>query len=45
MSGYTVDMFDKQRGFEAGMYFVQKPLSPMNLAEKVRQVLDSQTES
>jgi len=45
MSGYTVDMFGRQGEFEAGMYFIQKPLSPMSLAEKVRQVLDSQTES
>ena len=44
MSGYTSDMFARQGGVKAGQFFIQKPLSPMNLAEKIRRVLDSKTE-
>jgi len=43
MSGYTSDMFTSQGIVEAGDHFIQKPLSPINLAVKIRQVLDSET--
>jgi two-component system cell cycle sensor histidine kinase/response regulator CckA len=41
MSGYTSDMIGNQRVLQTGEIFIQKPLSPMNLAAKIRQVLDS----
>jgi two-component system cell cycle sensor histidine kinase/response regulator CckA len=41
MSGYTSDMIVNQGGLQAGEIFIQKPLSPMNLAGRIRQVLDS----
>ena len=41
MSGYTSDMVANQGVLQAGKIFIQKPLSPMSLAGKIRQVLDS----
>lgn len=41
MSGYTSDMIANQGALQAGKIFIQKPLSPMNLAGKIRRVLDS----
>jgi two-component system cell cycle sensor histidine kinase/response regulator CckA len=41
MSGYTSDMIANQGALQAGEIFMQKPLSPMNLAGKIRRVLDS----
>ena len=41
MSGYTSDMIVKQGGLQEGEIFIQKPLSPMNLAGRIRQLLDS----
>lgn len=41
MSGYTSDMIANQGALQAGEIFIQKPLSPMNLAGKIRRVLDS----
>jgi two-component system cell cycle sensor histidine kinase/response regulator CckA len=41
MSGYTSDMVANQGILQAGEIFIQKPLSPMNLASKIRRVLDS----
>ena len=41
MSGYTSDMFSRQGALDAGENFIQKPLSPIYLARKIRQVLDS----
>ena len=41
MSGYTSDMIANQGALQAGEIFIQKPLSPMNLAGRIRQVLDS----
>jgi signal transduction histidine kinase/CheY-like chemotaxis protein len=41
MSGYTSDMVANQGVLQAGEIFIQKPLSPMNLAGKIRRVLDS----
>ena len=41
MSGYTSDMVANQGVLQAGEIFIQKPLSPMSLAGKIRQVLDS----
>jgi CheY-like chemotaxis protein len=41
MSGYTSDMVANQGVLQAGEIFIQKPLSPMNLAGRIRRVLDS----
>jgi len=41
MYGYTSDMIANQGALQAGEIFIQKPLSPMNLAGKIRRVLDS----
>lgn len=41
MSCYTGDMIAKQEKIEAGKTFLQKPISPMRLSLKVRQILDS----
>ncbi len=41
MSGYTSDMIANQGALQAGEIFIQKPLSPMNLAGRIRRVLDS----
>ena len=41
MSGYTSDIFARQGVLQAGENFIQKPLSPMYLARKIRQMLDS----
>ena len=41
MSGYTSDMVANQGVLQAGEIFIQKPLSPMYLAGKIRRVLDS----
>jgi len=41
MSGYTSDMVANQGGLQDGEIFIQKPLSPMNLAGRIRQILDS----
>ena len=41
MSGYTSDMIVKEGGLQEGEIFIQKPLSPMNLAGRIRQLLDS----
>ena len=41
MSGYTSDMVANQGVLQAGEIFIQKPLSPLNLAGRIRRVLDS----
>jgi signal transduction histidine kinase len=41
MSGYTSDMIANQGELKSGEVFIQKPLSPLNLAGKIREVLDS----
>jgi two-component system cell cycle sensor histidine kinase/response regulator CckA len=41
MSGYTDNVIVQHGELEAGIAFVQKPLSPSKLAAKVRQVLDA----
>jgi two-component system cell cycle sensor histidine kinase/response regulator CckA len=41
MSGYTDNVIVQQGELEAGIAFLQKPLSPAALATKVRQVLDT----
>jgi two-component system cell cycle sensor histidine kinase/response regulator CckA len=40
MSGYTDDAIGLRGVLEEGMHFLQKPFTPFQLAEKVRQVLD-----
>lgn len=41
MSGYSSDMIADKGILQSWEFFIQKPLSPMNLANKIRQVLDS----
>jgi signal transduction histidine kinase len=41
MSGYTSDIIAKKGVLQDGEIFIQKPLSPMNLAGRIRQLLDS----
>jgi PAS domain S-box-containing protein len=41
MSGYTDDKIEHHGVLEAGVAFLQKPFSPMDLARRVRAVLDS----
>jgi FixJ family two-component response regulator len=41
MSGYTDDSIVRHGVLEAGMAFIQKPITPTTLATKVRAVLDS----
>jgi len=40
MSGYTSDMVTNQGILQAGEIFIQKPLSPLNLARRIRDILD-----
>ena len=41
MSGYTSDMIANQGELKSVKVFIQKPLSPLNLANRIREVLDS----
>ncbi|MBW2466686.1 MAG: response regulator, partial [Deltaproteobacteria bacterium] len=41
MSGYTSDMVAKEGILQDGEVFIQKPLSPIYLADRIRRVLDS----
>jgi DNA-binding NtrC family response regulator len=41
MSGYTDDALVRHGGIEAGIAYLQKPLTPEKLARKVRAVLDA----
>src|SRR4051812_9738827 len=43
MSGYTDDVVLRRGLLESGVPFLEKPLSPVKLAEKMRQVLDGGT--
>jgi PAS domain S-box-containing protein len=45
MSGYTGDAIIHQGVIDAGGFFLQKPLTPFVLANKVREVLDGNPES
>jgi two-component system, cell cycle sensor histidine kinase and response regulator CckA len=40
MSGYTADIVALQGVLDRGVHFIEKPFSPIALAEKVREVLD-----
>jgi two-component system, cell cycle sensor histidine kinase and response regulator CckA len=40
MSGYTSDAIDRTGGLGADSAFLQKPFSPNQLAQKIREVLD-----
>jgi len=42
MSGYTADAISQHGVLDEGVYFIQKPFSLPDLANKVRQVLDGQ---
>ena len=42
MSGYTADAISQHGVLDEGVYFIQKPFSLPDLANKVRQVLDDQ---
>jgi CheY-like chemotaxis protein len=41
MSGYTDDLIHKKGIFDSSVNFLPKPVSPMKLLQKVREVLDS----
>jgi PAS domain S-box-containing protein len=41
MSGYTADMNDQHGVLETGIQFLQKPFTPLDLANRVRELLDS----
>lgn len=41
MSGYTDDAIVQHRVLEAGVYLLQKPITPDSLLHKIRQVIDS----
>ena len=41
MSGYTMDMLSKKQLLDEGMDFILKPVSPKDLLEKIRKMLDS----
>jgi len=41
MSGYTSEMITSQGALQSGEAFIHKPLSPMNLAGRIRKLLDS----
>ena len=43
LSGYTADILGKKGIFDAGMEFLSKPVSPADLARKVRTMLDGKT--
>ncbi len=43
MSGYTDDVVIRRGLLESGVPFLEKPLSPVKLAQKMRQVLDGGT--
>ncbi|MEK6678679.1 MAG: ATP-binding protein [Nitrospirota bacterium] len=40
ISGYTEDIIKREDIFEMGLNFIAKPVSPSDLLEKIRQVLD-----
>jgi hypothetical protein len=42
MSGYTDTAISHHGVLEPGIWYLQKPFSPVGLAEKVREVLDSE---
>jgi hypothetical protein len=44
MSGYSGGAFLNDGVLETGTSFLQKPFTPITLAQKVREVLDSQLE-
>lgn len=41
ISGYTADYLRTKGAFEEGAYFLAKPMSPIELLRKVREILDS----
>lgn len=43
VSGYTADMIDQQGIFQTGIQFLQKPFAPLDLINRVRELLDSQS--
>jgi signal transduction histidine kinase/DNA-binding response OmpR family regulator len=45
ISGYTADIITKAGINEKGGYFIQKPITPNNLLEKVREILDKKGQS
>jgi two-component system cell cycle sensor histidine kinase/response regulator CckA len=42
MSGYTADTVDQKGGIATGIQFLQKPFAPLDLVNKVRELLDGQ---
>jgi two-component system cell cycle sensor histidine kinase/response regulator CckA len=40
-SGYAADIINRRMMMEEGLHFLQKPASPMELLQKVRELLDS----
>jgi len=41
MSGYTADSIDQFEVVGTGIQFLQKPFAPLDLVNKVRELLDS----
>lgn len=44
MSGYTADVIAHHGVLAEGVIFIQKPFSKEDLAEKIRQALESESE-
>ena len=45
ISGYTADVIQKKGVFEEGAEFLSKPVSPLELMRKIRQILDAKQPS
>jgi FixJ family two-component response regulator len=42
ISGYSEEMFSEQLVLDPEMQFIQKPVTPMELLRKIREILDQE---